>query len=121
MDMKIATNRSITANFTGNLSLCPAVQSVPLGPEVDPFDEFFKFAFGSAIYIIIVSFVTVLANGLLLVVFFFDLLKIFGTVITYFLIGLAFADVLTAASQEPMYATCFIMIKCVRWSHKIWK
>ena len=108
--MKIATNRSITANFTGNLSLCPAVQSVPLGPEVDPFDEFFKFAFGSAIYIIIVSFVTVLANGLLLVVFFFDLLKIFGTVITYFLIGFAFVDVLTAASQEPMYATCFIMM-----------
>ena len=90
------------------LLLCPAVQSVPLGPELNPFDEFFKFAFGSAIYIIIVSFVTVLTNGLLLVVFFFDPLKIFGPTMTYFLIGLAFVDILTAASQEPMYATCFI-------------
>ena len=110
MDAKTATNRSIAANFTGNLSLRPAVQSVPLGPEVSPFDEFFKFAFGSAIYIIIASFVTVLANGLLLVVFFFDPLKTFRTATTYFLIGLAFVDILTAASQEPMYATCFIMM-----------
>ena len=110
MDAKTATSRSIAANFTGNLSLRPAVQSVPLGPEVSPFDEFFKFAFGSAIYIIIASFVTVLANGLLLVVFFFDPLKTFRTATTYFLIGLAFVDILTAASQEPMYATCFIMM-----------
>ena len=110
MDAKTATNRSIVANFTGNLSLRPAVQSVPLGPEVSPFDEFFKFAFGSAIYIIIASFVTVLANGLLLVVFFFDPLKTFRTATTYFLISLAFVDILTAASQEPMYATCFIMM-----------
>ena len=110
MDAKTATNGSIAANFTGNLSLRPAVQSVPLGPEVSPFDEFFKFAFGSAIYIIIASFVTVLANGLLLVVFFFDPLKTFRTATTYFLIGLAFVDILTAASQEPMYATCFIMM-----------
>ena len=92
------------------LLLCPVVQSVPLGPELNPFDEFFKFAFGSAIYIIIVSFVTVLTNGLFLVVFFFDPLKIFGPTMTYFLIGLAFVDILTATSQEPMYATCFIMM-----------
>ena len=58
-DAKTATNHSISANFTGNLSPRPAVQSVPLGPEVSPFDEFFKFAFGSAIYIIFTSFVTV--------------------------------------------------------------
>ena len=110
MDAKTATNRSIVANFTGNLSLRPAVQSVPLGPEVSPFDEFFKFAFGSAIYIIITSFVTVLANGLLLVVFFFDPLETFRTATNYFLISLAFVDILTAASQEPMYATCFIIM-----------
>ena len=111
MDAWSATNNcSTTTNFSGNSSLCPTVQPVPLGPMVNPYDEFFKFAFGSAIYIIIVSFVTVLANGLLLVVFFFDPLKIFRTATTYFLIGLAFVDILTAASQEPMYATCFIMM-----------
>ena len=110
MDSKYATNCSTSMNFTGNFSLCPTVQPVPLGPMVNPFDEFFKFAFGSAIYIIIVSFITVFANGLLLVVFFFDPFKIFRTATTYFLIGLAFVDILTAASQEPMYATCFIMM-----------
>ncbi|XP_022805913.1 uncharacterized protein LOC111343040, partial [Stylophora pistillata] len=61
----------------------------------------------SGSFIIIVSFVTVLANGLLLVVFFFDPSKIFRTTTTYFLIGLAFVDILTTASQEPKYATCF--------------
>ena len=77
---------------------------------VNPYDEFFKFAFGSAIYMIIISFITIIANGLLLLVFFFDPLKIFRNATTYFLIGLAIVDILTAATQEPMYATCFIMM-----------
>ena len=76
----------------------------------NPYDEFFKFAFGSAIYMIIVSFITIIANGLLLLVFFFDPLKIFRNATTYFLIGLAIVDILTAATQEPLYATCFIMM-----------
>ena len=111
MVLESSLNCSATTNLTGNSSLCPSqpVQP-PLRPMVNPYDEFFKFAFGSAIYIIIVSFTTILANGLLLVVFFFNPLKIFRTATTYFLIGLAFVDILTAASQEPMYATCFIMM-----------
>ena len=50
-----------------------------------------------------------MANGLLLLVFFFDPLKIFRNATTYFLVGLAVVDILTAATQEPAYATCFIM------------
>ncbi|KAJ7353807.1 hypothetical protein OS493_032080 [Desmophyllum pertusum] len=82
----------------------------PSGPMVNPYNEFFKFAFGSAIYIIIVSFTTIVANGLLLVVFFFDPFKIFRNATTYFLVGLALVDILTAAIQEPINATCFLMM-----------
>ena len=75
----------------------------------NPYYEFFKFAFGSAIYIIIVPFLNIVANGLLLVVFYFDPLKIFRNATTYSLIGIAFVDIFIAATQQPMYATCFII------------
>ena len=101
---------NLTTNFTGNSSSCS--QPIPAQPPslIHPYHEFFKFAFGFAIYMIIVSFTTIVANGLLLVVFFFDPLKIFRNATTYFLIGLAIVDILTAATQQPMYATCFIMM-----------
>ena len=76
----------------------------------NPYNEFFKFAFGSAIYLIIVSFINIFANGLLLLVFYFDPLKIFRNATTYFLIGIAFVDIFIAATQQPMYATCFLMM-----------
>lgn len=57
---------------------------------------------------IIVSFTTIVANGLLLWVFFFDLLKTFKNATTYFLVSLALVDILTALTQEQMYAACFI-------------
>ena len=99
-----------TANFTGNCPTFPRQSLLPRILMVNPYEEFFKFAFGSAIYMIIVSFITIIANGLLLLLFLFDPLKIFGNVTTYFPIGLAIVDVLTTAIQEPMYATCFIMM-----------
>ena len=93
-----------TGNFTRNFSSCaePTFQS-------SPYEEFFKFAFGSAIFMIIVSLVSIVANSLLLLVFFFDPFKIFRNTATCFLVGLALLD-LTIAVQEPMYGTCFIMM-----------
>ena len=58
---------------------------------------------------LIASFATIVANALLLLVFFFDTLKIFNNATTYFLAGLAIVDIFLAATQEPLYATCFIM------------
>ncbi|KAL9960817.1 hypothetical protein ACROYT_G034322 [Oculina patagonica] len=111
MDAETALECNATAaNFTGNSSSCLPSLPPPAAPMVNPYDEFFKIAFGSAIYIIIISFTTIVANGLLLVVFFFDPLKIFRNATTYFLIGLAFVDIITAATNQPMYATCFIMM-----------
>lgn len=111
MDLKTVSECNTTANFTGNFSTCPQpIPAPPPGPIVNPYNEFFKFAFGSAIYMIIVSFINIVANGLLLLVFFFDPLKIFRNATTYFLIGIAFVDIFIAATQQPMYATCFIMM-----------
>ncbi len=111
MDAETALDcNASAANFTGNSSSCPPSFPPPAAPMVNPYDEFFKFAFGSAIYITIVSFTTIAANGLLLATFFLDPLKMFRNATTYFLIGLAFVDIITAATNQPMYATCFIMM-----------
>ena len=111
MDLVTTSECNTTANFTGNFSSCPQpIVTPPSGPIVNPYNEFFKFAFGSAIYMIIVSLINIVANGLLLVVFFFDPLKIFRNATTYFLIGIAFVDIFIALTQQPMYAACFIMM-----------
>ena len=57
-----------------------------------------------------VSLITILANSLLLLVFCVHPLKIFRNSTTYFLIGLATVDLLTALVQEPIYATCFMFV-----------
>lgn len=101
---------NLTANFSGNSSSCPQQNSSLMVPLTNPYEEFYRFAFGSAIFMILVSSITILANSLLLLVFFFDPLKIFRNSTTYFLVGLAVVDITTAASQEPMYATCFILM-----------
>ena len=53
---------------------------------------------------------TIVANSLLLVTFLVDPLKIFRNPTSYFLIGLAIVDLLTALIQEPIYATCFMLM-----------
>ena len=111
MDLETASECNTTANFTGNFSSCPQpLPAPPAGPIINPYNEFSKFAFGSAIYMIIISFINIVANGLLLLVFFFDPLKIFRNATTYFLIGIAFADIFIAATQTPMFSTCFLMM-----------
>ena len=76
----------------------------------NPLEDFYKAAFGSSFFIIICSLRTILANSLLLFVFFVDPLKIFRNPTTYFLVGLAVVDLLTALVQEPIYATCFMLL-----------
>ena len=105
-----AISCNFTAHFSGNSSSCAQSNRHPSIAIPNPYEEFFKLAFGSAIYILTVSLITIMANGLLLLVFFFDPLKIFRNATTYFLVGLAVVDILTAATQEPAYATCFIMM-----------
>ena len=101
---------NVSAHFSENSSSCAQLNRQPLFATPNPYEEFYKFAFGSAVYILTVSLITIMANGLLLLVFFFDPLKIFRNATTYFLVSLAVVDILTAATQEPVYATCFIMM-----------
>ena len=111
MDSTSVLRCNLTANFTENSSLpCTQPPSPSTTSVSNYYDEFFKFAFGSAIFRFISSFVSCVANGLLLLVFFFDPLKIFRNAPTYFLAGLAIVDLLTAATEEPIYATCLMLM-----------
>ena len=96
--------------FSGNFSSCAQSNAQAPFAIPNPYEQFFKFAFGSGIYILTVSLITIIVNGLLLLVFFFDPLKLFRNATTYFLVSLAVVDILPAAVQEPVYATCFIMM-----------
>ena len=72
--------------------------------------DFYTAAFGSSIFIIVASFIAVMANSFLLLAFYVDPLKIFRNPTTYFLTGLALVDLLTALVQQPIYATCFMLL-----------
>ena len=92
----------------GNYSTCR--ESVEPDMKANPLADFYTAAFGSSIFIIVVSFIAVLANSFLLLTFYVDPLKIFRNPTTYFLTGLALVDLLTALVQEPIYATCFMLL-----------
>ena len=106
-----------------NSSVCTGAAGLNSQKEMMHVEEFSKAAFGSSIFIIIVSPMTIVANSLLLVTFLVDPLKIFRNPTSYFLIGLAIVDLLTALIQEPIYATCFMLMyfqhpswtKCKSW------
>ena len=98
-------NRSVFANLSACFKTAAQSPSV-----INPFDDFFKAAFGSSIFIYVVSLITILANSVLLLIFCVDPLKIFRNSTTYFLIGLAIVDLITAMVQEPIYATCFMLL-----------
>ena len=106
-------NVTTSCNFTTNTTAvnawraCGAMQQIVTS---DPFAEFRKFAFGSAMYMIIIALITIVSNALLLVVFLVDPLKILRSPPSYFLIGLAISDLLTALILLPIYSGCFIML-----------
>ena len=100
---------NVNDSSSSSNSLClDSLQSIVL--KENPYAAFFPVAFGSSIFIAIVSFITVVANGCLLLAFFVDPLKIFRSPTAYFLIGLTIADMLTALVQEPIYAACFMLL-----------
>ena len=108
--MNITTSCNFTTNITAvnAWKACGAIMQQELA--TDPFVEFRKFAFGSALYMIIVALIAIVANALLLVVFLVDPLKMLRSPPSYFLIGLAMSDLLTALILLPIYSGCFIML-----------
>lgn len=106
--MNFSSSCNITDNITvNNASACG---TSPTGPEIssDLHEEFAKFLFGSAIYMILLSFISIVANALLLLVVIVDPLKTFKNPTSYFLIGLAISDLLTALIHLPLTSSCFI-------------
>ena len=100
--MDLVSNIGFNLNSTTNLYFT-FNSSFLLPPDnvlEDAYEIFFKFAFGSAIYMFISSFSSIIANGLLLLVFLFDPLKIFRKATTCFLVGLSIADILTATTDR---------------------
>ena len=110
-DSWVNINRNSSRQLNG---LIFGNQSAPCtehpSPAVNPLEDLFRVAFGSSIFIFMVSLITVLANSFLLLTFLVDPLKIFRNPSTYFLIGLAIVDLLTGLVQEPIYATCFMFL-----------
>ena len=108
--MNITTSCNFTTNITAvkEWEACGTITQQELA--TDSFVEFRKFAFGSALYMIIVALIAIVANALLLVVFLVDPLKMLRSPPSYFLIGLAISDLLTALILLPIYSGCFIMM-----------
>ncbi|KAL9960813.1 hypothetical protein ACROYT_G034317 [Oculina patagonica] len=98
----------LDSNSTDNAS--SPVNTTHSGFSNNPYKAFIKAAFSSAIFMFVSMFVTILANNLLLLAFCVDPLKIFRKPTTYFLIGLAIVDIVTALSVEPIFATCFTLL-----------
>ena len=64
----------------------------------------------AAIYMSIISVLTIAANIFVLAVSIKDPMKTFRTPTSYFLVGIAFADLATAAVVEPCYYHCFFRL-----------
>lgn len=75
-------------------------------PMVD-LSDYLLTEFISAIYLSLLAPVTVGANGLLLASIYKDPLKCFRTPVTYFIVGLAFVDLLTGLIVEPFFAVFY--------------
>ena len=108
-NISISSSNELNLSTSSNYFSCIKA-SVETATANNPYEDFYKAAFGSSIFIIVVSLTTMLANGLLLFVFYVDPQKMFRNPTTIFLIGLAIVDLLTALVQEPIYATCFMLL-----------
>ncbi|KAL9960820.1 hypothetical protein ACROYT_G034325 [Oculina patagonica] len=108
-NISLNSSNELNHSTSGNNSVCSKA-SAESARATNPYEDFYKAAFGSSIFIFVVSLTTILANGFLLFVFYRDPLKIFRNATTYFLISLAIVDLLTALSVEPINATCFMLL-----------
>ena len=71
---------------------------------------YWKIGFYFSFFLIATSFITVVANILLLLVLYKDPLKSFRTPVNNFVISLALVDLLAAVTCQPFSAACFLMV-----------
>ena len=71
---------------------------------------YWEIGFYFSFFLITTSFITVVANMLLLLVLYKDPLKSFRTPVNNFVISLALVDLLAGVTYEPFSATCYVMV-----------
>ena len=71
---------------------------------------YWEIGFYFSFFLIATSFITVVANILLLLVLYKDPLKSFRTPVNNFVISLALVDLLAAVTCQPFSAACFLMV-----------
>ena len=109
-------NASREIVFAGNSNINDSFGNVTLvnfhpGFTLNPVDEdFYKVAFSAAIFMFIALLITIVANSFLLLVLYIDSLRMFRNPTSYFLLGLAIADLLTALVQETVLATLYVFL-----------
>lgn len=109
-------NASREILFAGNSNINDSFGNVILvnfhpGFTLNPVDEdFYKVAFSAAIFMFIALLITIVANSFLLLVLYIDSLRMFRNPTSYFLLGLAITDLLTALVQGTVLATLYVFL-----------
>ena len=99
-------NISSVINDTNHNRSCWTIPNIN---QVD-YGSFFEAAYKAAIYMSIISVLTIAANIFVLAISIKDPMKTFRTPTAYFLMGIALADLATAAVVEPCYYYCFFRL-----------
>lgn len=105
-EIVFAGNSIINDSF-GNVTLVNFHPSFTLNP-MDK--DFYKVAFSAAIFMFIALLITIVANSFLLLVLYIDSLRMFRNPTSYFLLGLAITDLLTALVQGTVLATLYVFL-----------
>ena len=103
---------SSNSNISNAVNVANHSLSCSTKPNVNPvnFASFWEAAYVAAIYMSIISVLTIAANIFVLAISIKDPMKTFRTPTAYFLVGIAFADLATAAVVEPCYYYCFFRL-----------
>ena len=105
-EIVFARNSNINDSF-GNVTLVNFHPSFTLNP-MDK--DFYKVAFSAAIFMFIALLITIVANSFLLLVLYIDSSRMFRNPTSYFLLGLAITDLLTALVQGTVLATLYVFL-----------
>ena len=104
--MNISNKSNVVYTCNGDNLTC----NFQLDSSSEDSSGFSSFLLGTAIFIAVIALFTIVANTLLLLVFYLDPLKTFRNPMSYFLMCLALSDFLTAVLHEPLMLSCLVLV-----------
>ena len=110
MNQSAFCNNSVANSSASNFTCASTTSQPAFPPNSGSKAILLQVVFGSSIYMFVVSFITVVANSLLLLVVCADPYKTFRNPTSFFLVGLALVDLITGLVQEPIFASCFLLL-----------